>query len=165
MSTERTDWRMGRTKAAALALVVTALAAVGFLFLQARGETDTSTAHADAKASAVERLPRMLSYSFETLDRDLATAKEETTGDFHDDYAKILDEVVAAHATKARVVTRAEVRGAGVVSGDEDEVTVLVFLTQTTTDRRGTPAVSGSRVEVTMTRSGDTWKIAGLQPV
>jgi len=42
---------------------------------------------------------------------------------------------------------------------------VLVFLTQTTTAKGNRKSVSGSRVEVTLKRNGDDWKIAGLRPV
>jgi len=56
-------------------------------------------------------------------------------------------------------------RAAGVVSGDGDQVVVLLFLTQTTTAKGDRSSVSGSRVEVTLKRTGDDWKIAGPQPV
>ena len=50
------------------------------------------------------------------------------------------------------------------VAGDSDEeVVVLVFLTQSTTSRSSPdPVVSGSRVEVTMRRVGSAWLVAGL---
>ena len=68
-------------------------------------------------------------------------------------------------ATQRRIVTEAVVNAAGVVSVDSDaEVVVLVFLTQsTTTKNTEEPAVSGSRVEVTMRRTDSEWLIADLQ--
>lgn len=155
--------RIPRVAVAALLLAVVVLDVL--LFLQARDDTDRDRSTDAALSAAQERLPALLGYDHRSLEQDLARAKEQTTGDFHDDYARLLDEVVAPHAGKSAVTTEAEVRGAGVVSSASDEVVVLAFLTQTTTRRGATPQVSGSRVEVTMSRTGDDWKIAGLRPV
>lgn len=70
-------------------------------------------------------------------------------------------------AAKERgISTRAEVTAAGIVSatGHRRRVTVLVFLTQTTTAQGRRSTLSGSRVEVTMERSGADWKVASLNP-
>lgn len=147
------------------ALVVAIALAVGAWFLAHR-ETAAVESAEDAMASAEQRVPNLLSYDVETLEADVARAKDQTTGDFRDDYAEILDDVVVPNATKGRVVTTASVTAAGAVPGDdEDEVVVLVFLTQSTTTGNGAPTVSGSRVDVTMTRVDGDWLISNLKPV
>ncbi len=168
-----------------LALLIAALA---FTAVQAHRAGALNDARADAMAAAKERVPTLLSYDAATLDADLATADKQTTGKFHTDYGQILADVVKPAATARGITTSAAVNAAGVVRGDRDRVVVLLFLTQTTTaaktdgkgdgmgdgkgDAKGNgkptagtgTSISGSRVEVTMKRVGDTWKIAGLSP-
>jgi Mce-associated membrane protein len=166
MSTQRS--RAGLLATAGLAL---ALAAVILVTLAAHRAAAATDARAEALTAAKERVPALLGYDAATLDADLATAAEQTTGDFRTDYGKILDEVVKPTATQRGISTTAAVDAAGVVRGTRDRVVVLLFLTQTTTATKGEDggkggtSVSGSRVEVTMARDGDGWRIAGLRPV
>lgn len=95
-----------------------------------------------------------------------ARAKEQTTGDFGDDYAKLLDAVVRPDARRHEISTGAVVEASAVVDAADDEVVVLVFLTQTTVSQGGAvPQVSGSRIEVTMAEVDGRWLIAGPEPV
>lgn len=154
-----------RTRLVAVIALAVAVAAAAFLGLQARGASATADARNDALAAAKTRVPELLSYENATLEDDLATALDQTTGAFTDDYRTILTDVVTPTATERRISTSASVSAAGVVSGDRDEVVVLLFLTQSTTAAKAGTTVAGSRVEVTMARDGDTWKIAGLKPL
>lgn len=155
-----------RTRVITLATVLAlALVAVIVTILGARNAQASASARSDALQAAKTRVPALLSYRAESLADDLAVAGQQTTGNFAADYAKILTTVVKPTATKNGISTDAEVSAAGVVSGTADKVVVLVFLTQTTTNKAQRQSVSGSRVEVTMQRTGNTWKIAGLQPV
>lgn len=125
----------------------------------------TAQAHEDALAAARTRLPDLLSYDSTSLDEDLERALDQTTGAFTADYRRILTDVVEPTAKRRGISTSASVSAAGVVSGDRDEVVVLVFLTQRTTAKGDAASLSGSRVEVTLARAGESWKIAGLKPV
>ncbi|WP_300641487.1 hypothetical protein [Nocardioides sp.] len=132
---------------------------------QAAELSDREEAATEALQAARERLPELLSYRFATLEEDLEDALAQTTGDFTAEYGALIEEVVRTTAAQRRIITEATVDGAGVVEVEsEDEVVVLVFLTQSTTTRNSSdPAVSGSRVEVTMRRVGSDWLIADLQ--
>ncbi len=156
---------MTRSRLLALGVVLLALALAVFTGLQAHRTAATSDARADALDAAKTRVPDLLSYDEATLEEDLERAIAQTTGSFTDDYEQILTEVVGPTAERRGISTEASVSAAGVVSGDRDEVVVLLFLTQTTTAKGDRSSVSGSRVEVTMERTGDEWKIAGLMPV
>jgi Mce-associated membrane protein len=156
---------MTRSRQVALAVVLVALTLAILAGLQAHLAAATAEARADALAAAKTRVPALLSYDKASLDHDLDRAIEQTTGSFTDDYRTILTDVVKPTAARRGISTTALVSAAGVVSGNRDEVVVLVFLTQTTTARGDHSAVSGSRVEVTLKRSGNDWKIAGLKPV
>lgn len=157
--------RSSRGRLVAAVVLTLAVGAAVFTGLQAREATAAADARADALAAATSRVPDLLSYENATLEDDLTRALEQTTGSFADDYATILTDVVTPTATERKISTSASVSAAGVVRGDRDEVVVLLFLTQTTTAADAGTSVSGSRVEVTMTRAGATWKIAGLKPV
>ncbi len=154
----------------ATVVLVVGVAAVIVATVAAHRASAVTSARAEALAAAKERVPALLGYDAATLDADLATADDQTTGGFHADYGRILDEVVRPTATRRGISTTATVDAAGVVRGTRDRVVVLLFLTQTTTAAeaedggKGGTSVSGSRVEVTMERVGDAWRIAGLEP-
>lgn len=154
-----------RTRLVAVIALAVAVSVAVFSGLQAHRASASADARTDALTAAKTRVPELLSYENATLDDDLARALDQTTGDFADDYRTILTDVVTPTATERKISTTAAVSAAGVVSGDRDEVVVLLFLTQTTTAAKGGTSVSGSRVEVTMERDGDAWKIAGLKPL
>lgn len=149
--------------AIALALMFAA-AAASYSSWQAQQAQHLEGVRAEALSAAQTRVPVLLSYQASRIDDDLTRAIEQTVGSFRDDYSQVLNEVVAPTAKERGISTQAEVTAAGVVSAETDRVTVLVFLTQTTTARGQRSTVSGSRVEVTMEPSGANWKISGLEP-
>lgn len=149
----------------AVGAVALAAAAAVLLGVQAHRAGAEADARTDALAAAGKRVPELLGYDSSTLEEDLSDALAQTTGEFTADYGQILDEVVKPQAKARRISTVAQVSAAGVVRGDADRVVVLLFLTQTTTTGKDGATVAGSRVEVTMERTGDDWKIAGLRPV
>lgn len=160
-----------RGRLLAAGVLVLLVAAAAFTTVQVQRAAGLADARSAALAAAKERVPALLGYDAATLDADLATAADQTTGGFRSDYGKILAEVVGPTAAQRGISTTAVVDAAGVVSGTRDRVVVLLFLTQTTTTTKGEgrgkggTSVSGSRVEVTMSRDGDQWRIAGLRPV
>lgn len=154
-----------RVVALAAIVPVTLAAADVKLWRDARHDDDLTSARADARAEAESRLPQLLGYSSRSLKADLARASTMTTGEFHDDYSRILEEVVGPTAIEQKITTSVRVDGLGVVEADVDRVVVLAFLTQTTISGTGAPVLRGSRVEVTMANDDGTWLIAGLEPV
>ncbi|WP_110206308.1 hypothetical protein [Nocardioides daejeonensis] len=166
MSTPATSRQHPHLLGAALVLALVAAGAVAaaMAWLGVRADADPA-AQQEALREARSRVPLLLSYDVATLDDDLDRAIDQTTGEFRDDYAEILDKSVRKLAAKRGISTVAEVVGAGVVDGDEDRVTVLVLVNQTATGRSGEPVVLGSRIEVEMVPDGDTWRIAGYTPL
>lgn len=144
------------------AVLLVAAAVLAFLAHQGR---QVETARKEAVSSAESRLPTLLTYRHDRLDRDLARAVDQTTGSFHDEYRELLSSTVRPTAERRKVDTTATVSGLGVVRASEAEVVVLAFLTQSTVTASGAPVVSGSRVEATLERVGDDWLISGLEPV
>jgi Mce-associated membrane protein len=153
---------------AVLAAVLVAVVAVADLLLldAVQRARDDASARQDAMQAARTLVPVLLSYDQKSLAADLARARRNTTGNFREDFDKLVTDVVRPTAEARHVTTSAVVSSAGVISASRDRVTVLVFVTQTSTSSvRKTPAVTGSRVKVVMARTPDHWLIAGLDPV
>jgi Mce-associated membrane protein len=160
--------RFGRGRLRTVMLVLVLLVGIGdaVLLRQSAQQDDRASSRTDALRSARERLPVMLSYSYRTLDADLAVASGNATGSFRDQYAEVLRTVVAPNATKKKITTKAKVVGSGVVSGGGKKVTVLLLVTQSTiTGSSQKPTMSGSRINVQMTKTDDGWFVSGITPV
>jgi Mce-associated membrane protein len=153
--------------ALAFAVVVAALAVTDTILAgRASDRSAVQAASRDAVKAAATRVPAILSYNYKTLAHDLKAAQANTTGAFHGDYQKLLATVVEPSAKSKKIINKATVTGAAVVSGDAKHVVVLVFVTQSTTSASGgTPLVSGSRVNVTMTKTHGAWLVSALNPV
>jgi len=159
----------GRRVGAAVAVAVLIALAAGDLLLmnEANDRRRESSARHDALRAARELVPTLLSYDHTSLSADLARARTTTTGKFRSDFDTLVADVVRPAATKRQVGTKAVISGAGVVSATgADRVTILVFLTQTSTSSvEKSPIVSTSRVKVVMAKAAGRWLIAGLDPV
>lgn len=163
---EPASWRR-RTIVAVIALVIAGLGVTDYVLAgHAADRTEAASAEHAAVAAAKTRVPAILSYNYKTLAHDLKAAQANTTGAFHGDYQKLLATVVEPSAKSKKIINKATVTGAAVVSGDAKHVVVLVFVTQSTTGASGgTPLVSGSRVNVTMTKTHGAWLVSALNPV
>lgn len=151
--------------AALLALVLVVGVVDAFLYRDAHHQSAVADARTAALDSAKTRLPAMLSYKYTSLDGDMAIASGNATGKFRTQYATLLREVVAPNALKKKTSTSAAVTGASVVSGSTRDVVVLIFLTQSTTTGKGKPVLTGSRIEVRMTKTDKGWFVSKITPV
>jgi Mce-associated membrane protein len=124
------------------------------------------TARNDALQAARQHVPEVLSYSFDTLDKDLDTASQATTGSFSGELSDLQRTVIRPSATTDKISTKTTVSDAGVVRADEQEVVVLAFINQlTTSQKQTTPRIDGARVRVTMAHVGDGWLLSRLDPL
>ena len=160
--------RQRRVTVVALALVVASAVAAGSVYwwLYRPDQLTGAEAQQQVVAAAKEGIEAALSYSPETLDKDLATAKSHLTGQFLDYYSDFTAKVVTPAAKQKGVKTEANVARAAVSQMRPNKADVLVFVNQVTTSKdRPTPALATSTVMVTMVRSGDRWLIAEFNPV
>ena len=89
----------------------------------------------------------MLSYSYDHLDRDFATAKSHLTGEFLAYYSKFTDNVVGPTAQQVQLTTTAKVIRAAISDLHPDSAVVLVFVDQTTASmQKKDPAKNESSV-------------------
>lgn len=108
----------------------------------------------------------LLSYSPESIDKNVAEAKSRLTGDFLKRYTEFADTVVVPAAKQRGVKTEANVARAAVSQMRPDSAEVLVFVNQVTTSKeRPTPALATSSVMMTLVRDGDRWLVSEFNPI
>ncbi|MBC9730421.1 hypothetical protein [Streptomyces sp. TRM68367] len=164
-----------RLLTAALCLVAVAgLVAVAVLGWRYREARLAEQARGEALAAAVKAAPVVLSYDYRHLDRDFARARGHLTGAFRDQYQKTTTTVVGPTARKYHGVVKATVAApsgkagggaaaASVVSAAPDRAVVLLFVNQVTKSTQVTGSrLDLNRVRMTLTRTGDGWKVSAV---
>ncbi len=147
-------------------IVVAAALGVGFLKWQVDSvAVPSGGAAAGPVAAATEGVVAMLSYRPDRVREDLTAAGERMTGEFRTEYTTLIDDVVAPGAEEQRISAVAAVPAAALVSADGDRARVLVYIDQTTTVGAEPPTDTRSSAHVEMERVGNTWLIAGFEPV
>jgi Mce-associated membrane protein len=99
---------------------------------------DCSVRHSDvARIESVQAANHstlaLLSYRPDSVDKDLAAARDRLIGNFCDSYTSLTNDVVIPGATQKHISPVATVSAAAVVSADESPSVLLVFVDQTIT--------------------------------
>jgi Mce-associated membrane protein len=151
---------------AALIIVVAGLAAAtGVLSVRLRSSQAAQDARTASLAAARQKVPALLSYSYQTFRADLARAEADTSGGFRATYRKLMSGQVEPAAMASHVVTQVTVSGVSVISAGPGSATLLLFLSeQTKTDARQEPVLNDTAVRVTMREVNGTWLVTGLVP-
>jgi Mce-associated membrane protein len=149
-------------------LVVASMALASWMYVfQYRPDQQTNPAAEKAVlTAATEGSVALLSYSPDSIDRDLAAAKSHLTGDFLTYYNQFTDQVVKPAAKQKSVKSTAAVARAAVSEMHTDSAAVLLFINQTSTSsERPEPSLIASSVLVTVTNVNGNWLIAKFEPV
>ena len=117
---------------------------------------DRSQSVSAARDSAVA----VLSFRSDTVDRDVAAARERLTGGFLDMYTQRTQQELIPNAKERRVTATASVRAAAPESVNQNHAVVLLFVTQNVRIGDAPPADSGSSVRVTLDKIGDRWLVS-----
>lgn len=145
------------------ALVVVLAATVLWEILQTMNANATTTAGTDAQNAARSAAQTILSYDYKNLNSEMTKAEALTTGSFRQQYEADAPRLLAL-AKQAQGVVQANVWQAGIVSSSPNQVTVLLFVDQTTTQSSNqTPQLSQNRVKMTMQKVGGNWLVSNLQ--
>ena len=127
------------------------------------GAITSSEARDAGMSEAAQLTEKVLSYDWKTLDADNKAAQAVLAPSFRSEYAKTMAGV-KAKAVKNQVNLKASAEATSIVSASEDKVVALVFVNQVTTAKGpANQRVDGSRVLVTLTRSGGDWRISKLK--
>lgn len=165
-ATPRPKTRRVVLAALAVVVVVALAAGVGVLFYQHRQNEQTDAARTDATSAASTQAAAMLAYDFGNVDDELAAAAGGLTGDFKDEYTKLVSEVIAPAAKEKSLTVQVTIQGSAVVSAAPDSVTVMLFLNQITTSSDNPDASSsGSRVRMDMEKVDGRWLASNLTPI
>jgi Mce-associated membrane protein len=149
-----------------IALLAVVTIADGLLWCSNHNASQARTAATAASAAAKNALPVVLSYNYLNLDGYADRALADTTGPFSDNLKNLLQTQVIPAATQRAIVTQTTVQAIATLRAETTTVELLVFIDQTTrTQDNPVPLVQGARLDVTMAKDGDTWRIAGLKPV
>jgi Mce-associated membrane protein len=107
----------------------------------------------------------ILSYKPETVDRDLKAAADRLAEPFRQQYAQLVNDVVAPGAKQQHITAVATVPAAASVSATGKHAVVLVFVDQTTTIGNDAPTQSTSSVRVNLEKVDGRWLISQFDPV
>jgi Mce-associated membrane protein len=149
------------------ALVIVAMAVpISLYFLQYRPDRQIDDAAAQrAIRAASDGAVAVLSYSSDSLDRDFANAKSDLTGDFLIYYNKFSQEIVAPAVRGKQLTQTASVVREAMSELHPDSAVVLVFLTETTTEKgKPQPLTTPSSVRITLAKVNGSWLISKLDP-
>jgi Mce-associated membrane protein len=142
------------------ALALLLAIAAGLLKWKDSSIRNTDLARSQSVAAARDSTVALLSFRFDTVDRDVAAARERTTGDFRDTYTRRTQEELIPNAKERRVSATAIVPGAASESATHNHAVVLVFVNQTIKIGDSAPANAGSCVRVTLDKIGDRWLVS-----
>ncbi|GAA4490002.1 hypothetical protein GCM10023094_52490 [Rhodococcus olei] len=156
-----------RVLAVVVGILVLALAiGVGLLLKGYLTDRATEQARTDAVAAASDQAAKMLSYNYNEVDQQLAAAADGLTGDFRDEYTKLVEGTIAPGAKEKKLTVQATVQAGSIVSATPDDAVVLLFVNQVTTSSDvPDAATTGSRVRMEMHKDGDRWLTGRLTPV
>jgi Mce-associated membrane protein len=148
-------------------LVVAAMTLAGWVyFAQYRPDQQTDDAARQAATKAAEGgVVAVLSYSPDTLDRDIANAKSHLTGNFLAYYKRFTQAIMADAAQQKQVKTTADVVEAAVSELRPNSAVVLVFVNKTTSSNQQSPSMTPATVRVTLTKVNGSWLISEFDPL
>ncbi|WP_236724368.1 hypothetical protein [Mycobacterium avium] len=161
----RVNWRSVLVYGVLPTLALLLAMAAGFWKWQDSSIKAANVARIESVKAAEDSTVALLSYRPDTVDRDLAAARDRLTGSFRDSYTQLATKVVIPGAKQKQITTVATVRAAGSMSANPNHAVVLVFVNQTVTVAQDPPTNSASTVRVTLEKIGGHWFISGFDPI
>lgn len=146
-----------------LLLSATGLAA-GWFYCEHWPDHQTNSAAArDAIRAASEGGVALLSYSPETLSRDVENARSHITDDFQASYRQFTEQIVAPTAQRAQLTTSVRVVRAAAAELHPNSALVLAFIEQDTASKANPEHVkTTSSVRITLKKVHGAWLIDKL---
>jgi Mce-associated membrane protein len=145
---------------AVLLVAATGFAAVYFHSVyRPDSQTDNVVSHQAVKAAS-EGAVALLSYSPDTLDRDISNAKSRVTEHYLAYYQQFAEQIVGPAAQRGRVTTTATVVRAAAAELHPNSAVVLVFVkVKTASKQTPEPILTSSSVRITLTKVNGLWLI------
>jgi Mce-associated membrane protein len=148
-------------------LLITGGVATWLYFKQYRPDQQTDARVARTVVSvASDGTTALLSYSYDSLDKDFAAARAHLGGDFLTYYDQFTSQSAGPLATQKAMKATGRVTGAALSELHPDWAVVLVFADQVTTTKDSPqPSVAVSSQLVHLTRINGTWLITKFDPL
>jgi Mce-associated membrane protein len=128
-------------------------------------ETDKATAHEVVRAAS-DGVVALLSYSPDSLNRDIENAKSRVTSDFQTSFKQFTEQVVAPAAQRGQLTTTVRVIRAALAELHPNTAVVFMFIRQKTTSKeKPEPVNTTSGVRVNLTKVGGAWLISKFDSV
>jgi hypothetical protein len=149
-----------------LCLVLAGVAAYAFSTRDDSAKNGGPITSAAARASGLEAATtltqKVLSYNWQTLDKDVKSSEAVLAPSFRTEYAKTMAGV-HAQTLKNQVKLTAQAVATSVVSATPRKVVALVFVNQSTTAKGTTnERLDQNRVLVTLTRDAGEWRVSKM---
>jgi Mce-associated membrane protein len=162
-------WRINRSRVLAFGvlplLVLLIAAACGYLHWRVDWIRGSEAARAESVSAAKDSTVAILSYQPDTVEKDLAAARDRLTGKFKDSYMQLVHDVVIPGAKKGHISAIATIPAAASLSADPKHAVALVFVNQVVTVGNDAPTNTSSAVRVTLDKSGGRWLISAFDPI
>jgi len=142
------------------ALALLLAIAAGLLKWKDSSARNTDLARSESVAAAKDSTVALLSFRFDTVERDVTAARQRLTGKFRDIYTQRTQEELIPNARERRVSATATVPGAASESASNNHAVVLVFVNQTIKIGDSAPADATSSVRVTLDKIGERWLVS-----
>ncbi|OBH56775.1 hypothetical protein A5686_03535 [Mycobacterium sp. E2479] len=150
----------GILPALALALAVGA----GYLKWSAGAADNLAQARTESVQAARDDTVALLTYHADTVENDLAAARERLTGEFKDAYGELTRQVVVPGAKEKHISSVAKAIAAASVSATENHAVALVYVDQTVTIGAGAPTDTQPVVRVTLDKVNGRWLVSRFEP-
>lgn len=148
------------------ALALVALAAIaGGLYWDRVQTRAAQAAEAELPALAIQQIPRVFGYDFQTVERSLSEAATLLTPDYRREFEDRAAKDIIPQARERQVVSQAHAVGAGMLSAQRDSASVLVFMNRTVTDKSKESVYDGSRLKVDYQKVDGRWLISYITPI
>jgi Mce-associated membrane protein len=137
----------------------------GFLKWQDSSVRDSDVTAIESVQAAKDSTIALLSYRPDSVERDLAAARDRLTGTFRDSYSALTKDVVIPGAKQKQISAVATVPAAASVSANENHAVALVFVDQSVIVGNDAPTNTTSCVRVTLDKDHGRWLISRFDPV
>lgn len=138
--------------------------AAGYFKWTVASSHDLARVRAESAHAASEDAVALLSYKADSVDKDLAAARERLTGDFKDAYTELTRQVVIPGAREKHITAVAKVSASAPVSATDNHAVVLLFVNQTVTVGDGAPTDTQPVVRVTLEKVKGRWLVSHFDP-
>jgi Mce-associated membrane protein len=142
------------------ALALLLAIAAGLLKWKDSSVRNTDLARSESVTAARDSTVALLTFRFDTVDRDVAAARQRLTGKFLGVYTQRTQEELIPNAKEQHVSATAVVPGAASESATHNHAVVLVFVNQTIKIGDSAPADAVSSVRVTLDKIGERWLVS-----